>query len=105
MFFVRVLSLALITWTPFFICLHVYCKYNSLLFHLYLLLCVFVTIPKQSYGNSRTHVCSHSTYMKEGNGVHVKLCVVAPLDPARYLHSYKVTRHYNKNLKNCLDKK
>jgi hypothetical protein len=34
------------------------------------LLCEFVTIPTQSYGNSRTYVCSHSTYMKEDNGVH-----------------------------------
>jgi len=89
--FVCILSHSLITWTPFFnVCFHVYCKYNSLLFHIFLLICVFVSIAVQLYGNSSIHVRSHSTYLKEEKRVPVKLGVVAPLDPARYLHSYKV---------------
>ena len=82
---------SLITWTPFFnVCFHVYCKYNSLLFHIFLLICVFVSIAVQLYGNSSIHVRSHCTYLKEEKKVPVKLGVVAPLDPARHLHSYKV---------------
>jgi hypothetical protein len=93
--FVCVLSHSLITWSPFFnVCFHVYCKCNSLLFHIFLLICVFVSIAVQLYGNSSIHVRSHCTYLKEEKRVSVKLGVVAPLDPARHLHSYKVQPMY-----------
>ena len=89
--FVCILSQSLITWTPFFnVFFYVYCKYNSLLFHIFLLICVFVSIAVQLYGNSSIHLRSHSTYMKEEKRLPVRLGVVSPLDPKRHLHSYKV---------------
>jgi hypothetical protein len=91
----RIVCLCFITFAnnmdPFFnVCFHVYCKYNSLLFHIFLLIFVFVSISVQLYGNSSIHVRSHCTYLKEEKRIPVKLGVVAPLDPARHLHSYKV---------------
>ena len=87
--FVCVLSHSLITWTAFFnVCFHVYCKYNSLLFHIFLLICVFVSIAVQLYGNSSIQVRSHCIYLKEEKRVPVKLGVVAQLDPARHGHKY-----------------
>jgi hypothetical protein len=56
--------------------LHVYWRYNSLLFHLFLLLCLFVSIPTQSDGSNSIHVRSHYTYMKEKGGTCCQLGVI-----------------------------